>query len=131
MLQTEDYAKQNARGWLDTITELISILDGGEYEGEKLDSDAVRQLIWEGPLSIEVRDGWRSRGSVSEAEEYKILLTTGGPALRIIGELDQYNQPGNARLEYQDWGTPWTEFATTSEQDEAILTYAQQFYFGE
>jgi hypothetical protein len=75
-----------------------------------------------------------------EAEEFNILLATGGPAVRIVGELDQ-GEPSRAWLEVQDWFTPWTEYVgTTSKSDpgmlenqasqDVLLTYARQFYFG-
>ena len=49
---------------------------------------------------------------------------------RIMGELDEHKQPSRAWLERQDWGTPWThhyvkDFGVT------LLTFCQQFYFGE
>ncbi|KKL57999.1 hypothetical protein LCGC14_2229850, partial [marine sediment metagenome] len=62
--------------------------------------------------------------------EYKILLCTGGPAVRIIGGLDLWKEPDTAKIQYQDWFTGW-ERCTDSEEDEAMLTYARQFYFGE
>jgi hypothetical protein len=55
-------------------------------------------------------------------------LTTGGPAVRIIGELDG-GEVESARLEVQDWGTPWTEHCTTGDDNEALLSYARCFYF--
>jgi len=126
------HAEQNAQNWMGTITELVNALpDGGDIDGKTLTDDQVRERIEEAPLSVEVRSGWYSPGSEADAEEYKILLSTGGPALRITGELDRYGQPENARLEYQDWGTPWTEYRTTDDEDAALLTFAQQFYFGE
>ena len=68
----------------------------------------------------------------AKAEEFEILLCTGGPACRIIGDLDQHGQPDRPRLQYQDWGTPWTELVSiSSDEREALQTYCQQFYFGE
>lgn len=100
------------------------------YSGE--DEDTVRQRIDEGPLSIRVRDGWRSPGAESDgAEEYEILLSTGGPALRIIGELDQGEPYGTPLLQWQDWGTPWTTYhETTSAEDTALTNYVGSFYLG-
>ena len=93
------------------------------------DADAARERIEESPLSVQVRDGWRSPGdNLTGAEEFEILLSTGGPALRIRGELDQ-GQPSRAWLEYQDWGTPWTQYFEV-EQD-TLLAFCQVFYFGE
>jgi hypothetical protein len=63
--------------------------------------------------------------------EYQILLSFGGPSVRITGNLDTYGQPDTARLEYQDWGTPWTPLPLTAEEREDVLTFAQQFYYGE
>ena len=60
--------------------------------------------------------------------EFCILLSTGGPASRIRGELDN-GEPCRAWLEVQDWGTPWTQYFDI-EQD-TLLAYARCFYFGE
>lgn len=102
-----------------------------EYAGE--DEDTIRQRIDEGPLSVQIRDGWRSPGSEGEPEEYEILLSTGGPALRLFGQLGAYCEPhGAPLLQWQDWGTPWTTYHdTTTEEDEALEEYARCFYFGE
>jgi len=95
------------------------------------DEDDLRQTIDEDPLSVQVRSGWASSPAEFEAEEFEILLCTGGPACRVVGELDR-GQPHRARLEYQDWFTPWIEYLDmTSEERDALLTYSQQFYFGD
>lgn len=91
--------------------------------------------VQEDPLSVEVRSGWYGvMGGSSSGEkpaEFCILLGTGGPASRIIGDLDEYGQPERPRFEYQDWGKPWTEARTTPEQDKIMLEYCGHFYFGE
>lgn len=79
------------------------------------------------PLSLLVRSGWTLPGEKMEAEEYEILLSTGGPALRITGQLSS-GEAETARLEWQDWGTPWTEHRCDTGP---ILTYARSFYFGD
>lgn len=108
------------------LTELEAA--AGDYESQ----DAAREAINSDPLEIQVRSDWYAPGEESEPGEYKILLCTGGPAVRIVGDLDQYKQPSSARIEYQDWFTPWTELVDIeSAEQEALLTYAQQFYFGE
>ena len=94
------------------------------------DEDAARRHIEEAPLSIEVRSGWHTPNDQAEATEYNILLGTGGPASRIIGDLEN-GQPTSARFEYQDWFKPWTEAQTTSEENSTMLEWAQIFYFGE
>lgn len=110
--------------------ELAELIAAATIDGEIQDSaDTVRERIQEAPLSVEVRSDWCAPGDTMEAGEFRILLTTGGPALQIRGELDQHKEPCRAWLEYQDWGTPWTQFFDV-EQD-TLLTFAQQFYFGE
>lgn len=108
----------------DDAEELAELVKAVTLDGEEVDEDAARQRIAEDALSVEVRSGWASPGEDLEAEEYCILLTTGGPAVRIIGKLED-GQPTDAILEVQDWGTPWT-FASS---DDDLLTYASQFCF--
>lgn len=99
------------------------------YREDYHDIDAARAAIQEDALSVETRSGWHSPGEQGEDEEYCILLCTGGPAVRIIGELDQYNEPSSARLQYQDWFTPWEEYVTTGDDDDALIRFAS-FYLG-
>ena len=95
----------------------------GDCESE----EEARQRIEEDALSVEVRSGWASLGEPLTADEFCILLCTGGPAARIRGELSG-GEPHRAWLEYQDWGTPWTEFVGADQA--VLLTYARCFYFG-
>ena len=50
--------------------------------------------------------------------------------MRIVGDLNR-GQPDRPRVQYQDWGTPWTEYLPTREQRDALQTYCECFYFGE
>lgn len=119
------------------ITGLETLFEVGEEASKEEretyhNEDEARQAIEEDPLSVEVRSDWHTAGENSESTEYKICLCTGGPAVQIIGDLDKHSQPETAKLQYQDWFTRWENFShTTSEEDEALLTYARQFYFGE
>jgi len=97
--------------------------------GDCESQEDARQRIQEDPLSVQVRSGWHNVGETSEPEEFEILLCTGGPAVRIMGELDEYNQPSRAYIQYQDWGTPWTDYFEEG-VTATCLEYAQQFYFG-
>ncbi len=126
-------AKDQARAKLNSIIEMVKASeDGGEIDGEKVDRETAIERIQEGPLSVEVRSDWHEPGDEkSKPTEYNILLCTGGPAVRIIGELDECQQPKTAKLEYQDWFTPWELYRTTEEEYEALLTYAGLFYYGE
>lgn len=102
--------------------ELQEIADEiGECETE----EDARDRIMEDPLSLRIF-GERTNGEW-EATDYELLLTTGGPAVRIVGELGQHNEPVTARLEVQDWFKPWTEYFGTDR--DVLLRYASQFCF--
>ena len=94
------------------------------------DEDSALQAVYESPLSVEGRSGWQPLNDDGEAEfravEFAILLCAGGPAVRIRGELNSYGEPDLARLEYRDWGTPWTEYRDDLDEV-ALLTYCAQF----
>jgi len=95
------------------------------------DEDEAQSAIDNDPLSIEVRSGWYSPSAEAvKPEEYNILLGTGGPAARIIGELEG-DQPASARFEYQDWFQPWTTAHLSEDDQKTLLEYANRFYFGE
>lgn len=124
----DDHAKQNAAAWLASIVEMIARLTSDDSGV----SEQAREEIEQSPLSIMVRDGWRSSGQQHDAtaEEFEILLSTGGRALRIRGDLDS-DEPTSAELEYQDWGTPWTRFPLDNDARCAVEAFARCFYFGE
>lgn len=125
-----NHAIENAKGWLETVAELIARLEAADNS----EREEVEQEIQESPLSVLVRDGWRSPGAERDSEppeEFEILLSTGGPALRIYGRLDQYGQADDfPKLQWQDWGTPWTDYEI-GEEREALQKFANQFYFGD
>lgn len=92
------------------------------------DRDDAEQMIHEDPLSVQVRSDWVSVGETMTAGEFEILLTTGGPAVRIMGELDEHGEPYRAWLEVQDWGKCWTHYYEPGLTD-VLLTYARCFCF--
>lgn len=98
--------------------------------GECSDREQAEQFIHEDPLSLQVRSGWCEPGEYPNGapEEFELLLGTGGPAVRIIGELSN-GEPTRARLQAQDWFQPWTDYVR-ADQD-TLLTYCRCFYFGE
>lgn len=152
-IKDSEHAQANARGWLGTIREQVAALEPvecetcGQWHAEdpcaEIDDDlkgdsedalreSVRERIQESPLSVLTRSGWREPGSEPEAEEeYEILLSTGGPALRLRGELSEHGEPASVRMEWQDWGTSWTEHRLTVDEEADVLTWCSAFYFGE
>lgn len=102
------------------------------------DDDAER-AIHEDALSVEVRSGWYvlgARDADTKPAEYCILLCTGGPACRIVGQLSEHGEPETAVMEVQDWFQPWTAMRPQVAPDNydsepTMLAYARCFYFGE
>lgn len=126
----EEYELRLAEGDVeDIVAELIE--SGPEPDDYDFDSDAAHDTITQDALDVSVRSSWQNAGEPLTPSEFTILLATGGPAVRIRGELDQYNQPCRAWLEMQDWFTPWTEVFDERISQQVLLRYAQQFYFGE
>ena len=125
-LQLDEYCQLNERAaeltnnLRATADELADLqINAGDFT----DRDAVETELYEYPLEVTVRSGWESIGEPLEATEYAILLSTGGPAARIRGELDEDGTPTRAWMEAQDWGTPWTDIHT--DYDDALLEFAQ------
>ena len=106
--------------------------DNGEAL-KPLDAESIRDELRESVLSVGVRcSQFMPLGEKLEADEFEILLSTGGPALRIIGSLNRFNEPQSVRMEWQDWGTPWTFYAGYDSLNGPLLEqFAQLFYFGE
>ena len=125
-----DRARDQARAQLDGIMELVAQARDAIETGNEDSIESALDDIHLTPLSREVRSGWTAPGYPLEALEYCILLCTGGPAVRILGTLNQYAEPTLATLEYQDWGTPWTEYVLTPAETDGIMEYARAFYFG-
>lgn len=100
--------------------------------GECTSREDAEQRIQEDALIVECRGDWYSpagEGDDGVPVEFKILLSTGGPATRIMGELRD-GEPHRAWLEVQDWGTSWTNYHEEGLAD-VLLTYSRCFYFGE
>lgn len=129
-------ARNQARAQYDSISEMVKAL----RKAEKSDNDDARddatQRIQEDALSIQVRSGWYTPGADKsdlsrKPCEFEILLCTGGPAVRIVGDVGDHGEPKNARLEFQDWFTPWTQWQDNKQIEETLLAYCRCFYFEE
>lgn len=148
-------AEQNAAAWSDSITaaweahgfcaeegegkylsqEAKAVLKEHGYDGTNHDVvlDWIEDAMRESVLSVEIRSGWREPGDGAsmDPEQFRILLSTGGPAIRVMGELN-HGEPSRCWLEHQDWGTPWTRYFTKHHDDAtALLWFASLFYYGE
>ena len=132
----KNHALQNAIGHIESIVEDYENFNYIENLNVTCDEDyekqeKIKESILNSALSVEFRSGWTSNPNDIELEQFKILLTWGGPALRVIGDLNQYKEPKNVKMQYQDWGTFWTDFEITENQQEALNWFCNCFYFGE
>lgn len=124
-------AKRQGQAQFDSIKEMVQELR--KHDSCTNGWDEVEKAIHDDALSISVRTGWYSPGATEDMqpEEYEILLCTGGPACRIIGDLDR-GQPTSAQIQVQDWFQPWTNYDPIGDDvDEVLREYAGCFYFGE
>lgn len=71
--------------------------------------------------------GGPTPGKPLEPDEFLVLLTTGGPAVRITGSLTA-GRPSNPRLECQDWFTPWEAVPTSTSEDAAMVKFCSYFF---
>lgn len=138
MTKKDNHALDNAKSHVETILELIGTYNemNDDTEGENLDREEAETRINEYPLEVLTRSDWHSVGTPTSAAdgEYQILLSTGGPACRIVGTFDEHGQPATAAIEYQDWGTPWTEYrpmVNARAIEETLIQFARFFYYGE
>jgi hypothetical protein len=129
--ETKHHAETNARAWLANIVAMVAALDTAQdADDAERESERACGEIQDSPLSVTVRNGWREIGGESEPEEFQILLSTGGPALRIYGTLGAHCEPEQPELQYQDWGTPWTRLTGVSADEYAALVrFCEQFSF--
>ena len=135
----EAHAITNARGQLESIKKLYrEYKENDSAFVSNLDTEeAIVERAREQALSVEFRSGWYSSPeSVADLkpEEFKILLSWGGPACQIIGKIDDGScEPIDIEIQYQDWGTPWTTLEISYHHDDyqALEWFCNCFYFGE
>jgi len=135
--KTSDHAMQQAKAQLAAIVQLAEAIETAQadgdalFEGQSHSLDELEDRAREWPLSVLVRSEWVSPGSELTPAEYEILLCTGGPAVRLRGDLSSYGEPETAFLEYQDWFTAWDCLALSSDESEALARFTSLFWFGE
>ncbi|MDP7647768.1 MAG: hypothetical protein QGH82_06855 [Candidatus Woesearchaeota archaeon] len=117
----QEEADAYARNSIEIIKEWTDELDNDDEEKR----DEALEMIHQDPLEVKTRTDFNG------SRQYMILLGTGGPAARIIGDLNDYDEPKTARFEFQDWFKPWTKARTTGAEEQTMLEYARQFYFEE
>ena len=140
--KNEAHAISNARGQLESIKELYRNYKQAESDGDYTREDESREQAQDEALSVEFRSGWTSNPEEMKPEEFKILLSTGGPACQIVGKIDYGScEPIDIEIQYQDWFTPWEPLqlnCTYADRSpnitsdyEALEWFCNCFYFGE
>jgi hypothetical protein len=131
--QEQNHALDQAKAQLESIKEMVADLNKARADEDDDAFEEAEQTIHEDPLSVEVRTDWYTLDQDSDKKPafYRILLCWGGPACQVVGDLSEHGEPETAKIEYQDWGTYWTEYRLNEEEEEIVLTYARCFYFGE
>lgn len=127
--ESEGYKQAAAQ--LSTLREMVDEYRAADEAQDDEAQESARQRIEEDPLTVDVRSDWQSACTTLTPAEFRILLCTGGPAVQIIGDLNEHGEPETARLQHQDWFTPWVDYPADDEEVDAMLCYARLFYFGE
>jgi len=125
-----EHARQQGAAQWESIKDMVGRMEAATEAERHYEADEILEEIHNDPLSVLVRTAWQQPGTPAEWDQFEILLCTGGPACRIIGELDEYLEPYKARIEVQDWFTPWTEHYPDGFEEDLLLEYCRQFYFG-
>jgi hypothetical protein len=113
-----------------TLDEQTELADLNKAAGDCASREDAEQRIHEDPLSLELSGTW-ALGDKPVADKAILLLGTGGPAVRLIVELDD-GEAHRAYLQVQDWGTPWTDYIVSAPcTARVLLAYARCFYYGE
>ena len=99
-----------------------------EYEDE-LSTERIDELVRQEPLEVATRSQWANFQDEFESSDFKILLCTGGPAVRIFGSCEG-GYPSDIELQHQDWFTPWETVRGLSEiQREAMEWFCNFFVY--
>jgi hypothetical protein len=132
---------QNTMAWIVELFEAYETIrydeddedwDGIEFDGVKFyDEDDIRTHASEQALSLELRSDWHTPGEDMTASEFRLLLSTGGPAAQIVGKIGSWGDAEDFELQVQDWFQPWTQASLDAWQSEALEWFVSCFYFGE
>ena len=132
-----DELRDTAKNDPDEMTQedKLELAELAEMAGDCTSEEDARRRIEEDPLEVLMRGDWYAYGTepadAAKPVEFRILLSTGGPATRIIGELNEHGEPTRARIQAQDWFTVWTDYTGDTCSQDDLLTYCGHFFFGQ
>ena len=106
---------------------------GSEHISPEELREAIEDELREEPLSVMVgTDEWFRVGEALEPNKFELLISTGGPAMRVVGSLCRHGVASDAVVQWQDWFKPWTEYNNEQEAlQEALEWFCNLFYFGD
>jgi len=136
MITTQEHTKawqhaiDNAEGFVDTLVRLHKAFHEALLDSDE-DCEALEEEARTLALSLEVRSDWHSVGDNLEPTQGRLLITTGGPALQVLLDIDD-NEGSDPRLQIADWGRNWTDYKPKGGQDawDALDWFAGLWYFG-
>lgn len=139
--QLETDAAHNARAHLASMVEYkraFDLLDAGNAETVEIEGSEfsktweVSDYAQESALSIELRSCWYAPGSDASPQEFRILLTYGGPRCEIIGGIDLNGEAEAPRLYASEMGVGRFEIVPADDEErEALEWFCSLFYLGE
>jgi len=124
------HAIDNAEGFVEDLVRLHKA-----YQEAMLDSDedceALEEEARAHALSLEVRSDWQSIGDNLEPTQGRLLISTGGPALQVLLDIDN-DQGSDPCLQIADWGCNWRDYKPKGGADawDALDWFAGLWYFG-
>jgi len=124
------HAIDNAEGFVENVVRLHKA-----YQEAMLDSDedceALEEEAYALALSLEVRSDWQSVGDTLEPTQGRLLISTGGPALQVLLDIDD-GRGSNPCLQIADWGVNWTDYKPKGGADawDALDWFADLWCFG-
>lgn len=112
---------------LDTIAvmaeELNEIADAEGFGDDKRRENAHLAVL-QSPLEVTYRAEGTDPAKL-EASEIVILLSTGGPAVRLVAGCDAAGLfDGDVHIETQDWGTSWTRINLSESETNTLDAWA-------
>ncbi len=129
-MSTTDNAVSQAYAQLEEIERMMRRMSRALKTQNDEKYEAAQEEVQANILSVEVRPDWITPGDTEEYGEFRICLCTGGPAVQIVGELDVHQTPETVDLQAQDWYTPWESVNLSQEQEDALLAFCGEFYYG-
>ena len=133
--ENERNGYSSAASRLSHIIDLHTSFLEKEFYEEGEDCEQIEEEVHEMPLSVEVRSDWYSQltTAIPTPSEFRILLSTGGPAVQIVGEISHHGEPECIKVEYQDWFLPWKALPNFDDNRvaKALEWFCSRFYFGE